>query len=61
MKVWRVYNGYVSNGPVHRIVLAETKERAREKALSAEDGWAVSIHVEPVEMLDGVEEEDYGC
>jgi hypothetical protein len=35
LKVWRVYNGYVGFGNVHRIVVAYTEDDAIGLALSA--------------------------
>lgn len=32
MNLYRVYNGYMANGPVFVIVLAETEEKAKESA-----------------------------
>lgn len=61
MKVWRVYNGWYGFCAVHKIVVADTKEEAIKKSRATfkeqpSDGEFVA---EEVEMINGVETEDY--
>ncbi len=58
-KIYRVFNGYMGNGYVHRIVIAESAEQAIELSRARWERGADKLEAEEVVMEDGVELEEW--
>jgi hypothetical protein len=60
MKVFRVYNGQIGYGAVHRIVVAHNESDAISMVAWCGETWedATSITAEEVVLSNGVEVED---